>query len=87
MNYNGKNHRNRNGACLGFNTKEDVVKGFITEFYNYSRIKKCIAPEGSSRKNHRQDQSIFTLLFYRYQMNHELYGNKYNGYSIHNDVD
>ena len=78
---------NRNGACLGFNTKLDLVKGFLTQFYNYSCIKKCIAPEGSSRKNHRQDQSIFSILFYRYNMNDNLDGDKYIGYSIHNDVD
>ena len=78
---------NRNGACLGFNTKLDLIKGFITQFYNYSCIQKCISPEGSSRKNHRQDQSIFSILYYRYNMNETLDGSKYIGFSIHNDVE
>jgi hypothetical protein len=83
---------NRNGACLGFNTKIDSVKKFLYEFYNYSQIKECIAPDGSSRKNHRQDQAVFTILFYKYlsqnniNYNHQ-YGMQYIGYTIHNDVE
>lgn len=87
MNCNWINQENRNAACLGFNTKNDVVKRFITEFYNYACIKSCIAPEGSNRSNHRQDQSVFTILYYKYKWNKSINGTKYIGFSIHNDVD
>jgi len=86
-------NENRNGACLGFNTKIGLVKDFITEFYNCALDKNCIAPEGSSRKNHRQDQSVFTILFYKYIMkyNFKEYTNTHHkihlGYSIHNDIE
>ena len=86
-------NENRNGACLGFNTKIGLVKDFITEFYNCALDKNCIAPDGSSRKNHRQDQSIFSVLFYKYlcDQNKTFYSNDNSNYhlcySIHNDVE
>ena len=84
---------NKNAACLGFNTSMNFVKDFILEFYNCSQIKDCIAPNGSSRKNHRQDQAVFTILFYKYQYIHKF--NSYSSdhwkyhlcYSIHNDIE
>uniref|UniRef100_A0A6C0HZJ8 Uncharacterized protein n=1 Tax=viral metagenome TaxID=1070528 RepID=A0A6C0HZJ8_9ZZZZ len=84
---------NRNGACIGFNIKKKFAKDLLVEFYNYSQIKECIAPEGSNRSNHRQDQAVFTILFYKYMMKYNF--NQYNnthskihlGYSIHNDID
>jgi len=39
---------------------------FINEWYNNCSQKDIIAPEGSSRQNHRQDQSVLSLLFYNY---------------------
>ena len=84
--------QNRNGACIGFNTKTKFAKELLAEFYNCSRIKECIAPEGSSRANHRQDQAVFTILFYKYMMkyNFKAYTNSHHkihlGYSIHNDI-
>jgi hypothetical protein len=81
--------QNRNAACLGFNCKIDKVKDFIKEFYDCAQIKDCIAPEGSSRKNHRQDQAVFSVLFYKYNLSNHYINNLrgHLGYSIHNDVD
>ena len=77
---------NRNGAIFGFYYK-DWVKEFIQEWSSYSVIQECIAPEGSSRENHRQDQSILTLLYYKYQ---EKIGfpieDGYFGIDIHKDM-
>lgn len=84
--------KNRNGACIGFNTKCNWVKEFIELFYNCCSNKDIIAPIGSSRKNHRQDQAVFTILFYKYldKYNFTNYQNtvwnKFIGYSIHNDI-
>ena len=80
---------NRNAACLGFNCKIEKVKNLIKEFYNYAQIKDCIAPDGSSRKNHRQDQAVFSILFYKYDIFNYVNNDwKYHlGYSIHNDVE
>jgi len=85
LNCTNTGHENRNGACMGFNTKIDLVKDFITEFYNCAMDKNCIAPDGSSRRNHRQDQAVFTILFYKYFSNP--ISNYHLCYSIHNDVE
>jgi hypothetical protein len=85
---------NRNGACMGFNTKISWVQDFIREFYTSCLNKNIIAPDGSNRTNHRQDQAVFTILFYKYlnEYNFKVYENRvlsniYLGYTIHNDVD
>ena len=85
MNCTWKDRENRNAACIGFNCKTDKVKAFIKEFHDYAQIKECIAPDGSSRQNHRQDQAVFSILFYKYGFD----GNQstHLGYSIHNDID
>ena len=85
LNCTNTGNENRNGACMGFNTKIDLVKDFITEFYNCAMDKNCIAPDGSSRRNHRQDQAVFTILFYKYFSNTN--SNYHLCYSIHNDVE
>ena len=93
LNCSNINEQNRNAACIGFNTKIYFVKSLLTEYYNCAQDKNCIAPEGSSRKNHRQDQSVFTILFYKYlndknvKYYNEGYWPNYLGYSIHNDVE
>jgi len=87
------NYQNRNGACVAVNYRHDWVKEFVKEWKNLALIKECIAPDGSSRQNHRQDQAVLTILYYKYK---ELYNFKsfdnehwkyFLGYSIHNDVD
>ncbi|CAG8558640.1 4867_t:CDS:2 [Acaulospora colombiana] len=57
---------NCNGASLAFNTYE--TGELIDEWYRCSLDKNCIAPRGSSRRNHRQDQSVLTYLAARQGM-------------------
>lgn len=79
---------NRNGACFGFNTKIQWIKYFIEEFYKLSCDKKCIAPDGSDRSNHRQDQAIFTILYYKYKYKYNFNNiDQYIYFTIHNDID
>lgn len=61
------NHRPRNGAIIGINYDIDWVKNFIKEWRDLALLKECICPDGSDRSNHRQDQSVLTILFYKYQ--------------------
>jgi hypothetical protein len=82
----------RNGACIGFNYNTDYVKTFVEEYRNYALIKECIAPEGSSRENHRQDQSVFSIMFYKYYIQYQFdfsmkCDDYFTDYKIHNDVD
>lgn len=80
--------RNRNGACVGFDCTTDWVEELIKEWTGCSLIKECIAPDGSSRKNHRQDQSLLTILYYKYHKEHKFeIINEYIGFTIHNDIE
>lgn len=56
---------NRNAAQICFNLNSNVMN-LIEEWAHCAKIRACIAPPGSDRTNHRQDQSIFTILFYRF---------------------
>ena len=78
--------QNRNGACLGFDTSKKEVKDFIVKFSKLAQDKSCIAPPGSSRQDHRQDQAVFTVLYYQF-FNHKSTENNYISFSIHNDID
>ena len=80
---------NRNGAILGFNITNPDVVNFIKEFARCASIKDCIAPEGSSRQNHRQDQAVFTILYYNFIAKHTDVAVEGIGLDItmHNDID
>jgi hypothetical protein len=54
-----------NGACIGFNTQKPIVRDLAKAWYEGALQKSVIAPDGSSRQNHRQDQALITLLAYR----------------------
>ncbi|KAF9313416.1 hypothetical protein BG003_005221 [Podila horticola] len=57
---------NCNGAAVAFDaSNNDIYNGLLKEWYTCSRTKACIAPKGSSRANHRQDQAALTYLVKR----------------------
>eukprot|EP00243_Klebsormidium_subtile_P004770 TRINITY_DN18921_c0_g1_i1.p1 TRINITY_DN18921_c0_g1~~TRINITY_DN18921_c0_g1_i1.p1 ORF type:complete len:659 (-),score=139.63 TRINITY_DN18921_c0_g1_i1:407-2383(-) len=51
---------NCNAAVIGFTLQS--YKTIFWDWYECSIIRQCIAPEGSSRQNHRQDQAALTLI-------------------------
>jgi hypothetical protein len=55
----------RNGAIVGFDLDQGWVWNVLEEWSSLAQIKDCIAPPGSDRSNHRQDQAVFTILYYR----------------------
>ena len=80
---------NRNGAILGFHISNKNVQTFINKYNECSGIKDCIAPPGSSRQNHRQDQAVFTILYYKFMKENPSYmqTESYFGIRIHCDCD
>lgn len=77
---------NLNGACIAFDIKSSIGADLIALWAEYALIKDCIAPAGSSRANHRQDQALFTVLAYRAGRSPKA-STKYLGYAIHQDVE
>ena len=50
---------------IGFRLGRAEVECLIADWARHSRDRNVIAPAGSSRLNHRQDQSVFSILMYR----------------------
>jgi hypothetical protein len=82
------NIQNKNGAIFAFNLKCKESREFIDTFANLSSKKEYIAPPGSDRSNHRQDQALFTILYYCFCQRYGIhYSDMYLGITIHNDCD
>jgi hypothetical protein len=66
---------------VNYSTKEG--KYILDKWYNSSLIKDVIMPEGSSRNNHRQDQTLLSVIMYSYEkenkmkFNYQNFGVKY----------
>jgi hypothetical protein len=82
-------YRCRNAAMMGFNISVESVVDFIDSLAVYASIKDCIAPPGSSRENHRQDQAVFTIMYYQYLEANTNIGSTGDmfGIKIHQDID
>lgn len=91
--------RNRSGGLVGFKVSDTRIRSFITEFARLASVRECIAPVGSSRLNHRQDQSLLSIMYYQFihrefkigyeyfQTNPLISGDELLGVSIHNDIE
>ena len=66
------NLQQRSGGMLCFDLNNITSHSVIKDFYELSKIKECIAPHGSNILNHRQDQALFTILYYNYTNMKEL---------------
>jgi len=80
----------RNAACVGFNMRVPFAKEMLDEWARLAQVQECIAPEGATRLNHRHDQAVLTILFYKKQQEKRFGACSYlcgPGYSIHNDID
>lgn len=58
------NKPNLTGGVVGFDSTSTKAKNLANDWFKYSMIQECIAPKGSHRNNHRQDQSVLSILFY-----------------------
>lgn len=79
---------NRTGGFVGVNCDCDWALKLVEDWKTLALIKDCIAPVGSHRGNHRQDQAVLTLLYYKYM---QKYGfrkiNEYFNFQTQKDVE
>ncbi|MFY0627130.1 MAG: DUF1647 domain-containing protein [Reichenbachiella sp.] len=66
-------NRNICGCMCGFGYQNETIRELVSEWERYGLIHECIKPEGARRDNHRDDQSLLTILLYRYQEKNEIY--------------
>ena len=79
--------QNIGAACIAVNYKFNNVVKTISKWKQCALIKQCIAPKGSSRKNHRQDQAVLGVLVYQADIiNPLLINTYYYGFKIQQDV-
>ncbi|KAI7872780.1 hypothetical protein BDF14DRAFT_1748593 [Spinellus fusiger] len=78
---------NCNGAAIGFDANnQTIVDTMIRPWYECALVKDCIAPVGSSRKNHRQDQAVLTYLAYLNGYSCRKIPARYYNLQVHRDV-
>ncbi|ORX48577.1 hypothetical protein DM01DRAFT_1338635, partial [Hesseltinella vesiculosa] len=76
---------NCNGAAIGFDAdNREIVETLIDPWHQCALDKDCIAPKGSSRKNHRQDQTAISFLALRAGYRCFEYP-EFHGLTIHQD--
>ena len=63
------------------------VMPLIRQWRKCALTKECIAPEGSSRENHRQDQAVLTLLAYQSEARWRRIDALSMGIRLHCDID
>jgi hypothetical protein len=84
MNPNFIHKKMRNAAIVSFLSKDPFVLNFLNEWKNYALLKDISLPDGADRSNHRHDQSILTILFYKHNIPEV---DSVFGFDIHKDID
>lgn len=89
MDWNDITLQMRNASFIIINWDHDIGQRICREWKSCAMIKECIAPDGSDRGNHRQDQSVLTILYYKYCLDNypQTLNLFYDEYSCHNDID
>jgi hypothetical protein len=78
--------RNRSGGCVGVDYNSKTALEIVEKWAACAMKKECIAPEGSNRENHRQDQASLTLLLHLYDIEKNIPENCYD-FIFHQDID
>ena len=73
-----------NGAIVGFDRLSPKFMPMLLAWIGCASDEACIAPQGSSRTNHRQDQAALTLLATQRSYNCEV-GSIQMGVALHKD--
>lgn len=59
-----------NAACLGVNSTNPQAIALVSRWSDLSKIEECIAPQGSNKMNHRQDQSLLSILVHQEKLSY-----------------
>ena len=65
------------GNLIGLNYNMSAGKCIIDEWYDKSLNKEFIIPEGSSRNNHRQDQTLLSVIMFLYEKENNIIFDKH----------
>ena len=62
--------RNIDAACVAFDARNDRAMAMAEAWREGALVEHIIAPPGSDRSNHRQDQALLTMLAYKAGFTH-----------------
>jgi hypothetical protein len=83
--------RNLNGACVAFDPANAAARELLEAWHAGALQKAVIAPPGSDRTNHRQDQAVLSALLHRSDLGlrwpYRAAGFPYFGFRTHQDAD
>jgi hypothetical protein len=80
--------KNLNGACVAASYDNLNARELIGSWSKYAQQKEYIAPEGSGRHNHRQDQALLSVLAHKLIPDTaECMTKSKFGFKIHQDID
>ncbi|TPW30991.1 DUF1647 domain-containing protein [Martelella alba] len=85
-----KGRANVNGACVGFDAWDPEASALIRRWAVLAQNGDVIAPEGSDRSNHRQDQAVLGVLVHLSEGRFCKFASRKNrqfGFEIHRDID
>jgi len=77
---------NLNGACVAVCYQNSKVRDLVSQWKEYALIRECIAPVGSCRKNHRQDQAVLSVIGHQSGITKNMPRGHY-GFRVHQDID
>ena len=78
--------RNLSGACVAFNYQNPKARELALKWKQCALIKECIAPSGSNRNNHRQDQALLSVLAHQSGITKKMPTSFY-GFKVQQDID
>lgn len=77
---------NLSGNCVAINYYNPKARDLAERWKACALNKECIAPQGSSRKNHRQDQAVLSVIAYQSGITKGIPIRHY-GFIGHQDID
>ena len=71
------------GGVVGLNIRNNDATQIIREWHQLTYRQDLLAPEGSNRDNHRQDQSLLSLVYYSRKRNVPILERRYYEFMVH----
>lgn len=76
---------NLNGACVAVYYHNPKARDLINQWKKCAMIRECIAPIGSNKKNHRQDQAVLSVLAHQSGITKNMPTDRFE-FKIHQDI-
>jgi hypothetical protein len=76
---------NLSGGCVSVCYKKTRARELVNRWKQCALTRDCIAPKGSSRKNHRQDQAVLSVIAHQSGITENMPTSLY-GFKTHRDI-